>query len=307
VLFHSDPAQVRATCAALTRQTLRPRRVRVHLNEARDEEVAALTAELPTSLAWTVTASTDNRGYCRAHNDQLRASTGDAADAVLVLNPDVVLAPDALELLVKAAEEYGAPCLLGPLLELGGARMEPTGLIDSAGIRWTRSGRHLDALQGQPLAKAPRATVAVSGMTGACILVPRDAYAVITAVGGEFFDEHFVAYREDAELGLRCTRLGIRCLLVPAATARHARRLRGTSRGLSPAINRLGVQNRMLIRFKHGRSRPGTWPLPTLRDLVVVLAVLTRERSSFPGVVSAVRLRGVMRSKGRLLTRATRA
>lgn len=306
MLFHSRREQVVATCEALSQQTRRPDLVRIHLNDASDAEAAELAGHLPSTVRWQVAASQENRGFSGAHNAHLAAAQRHGVDAVLVLNPDVALAPDALEVLIAAAEACSAPCLVGPLLELAEDDMGPTGLIDSAGIRWTRTGRHLDDLQGAPLALAPRATTVVAGLTGACLLVPAAAHRAITVASGEFFDEDFFAYREDAELGLRCRRLGVECLLVPAATGRHARRLRGTSRNVSADINRLGVQNRLLIRFKHGRWRPGTWPLPTLRDLVVAGAALTAERSSRPGLTRALRLRRLMREKSRRLDLARR-
>jgi GT2 family glycosyltransferase len=130
------------------------------------------------------------------------------------------------------------------------------------------------------------------------MLVGRNAYERLVAATGEFFDESFVAYREDAELGLRANRLGVECWLVPAARGLHVRRQRGTARGIDVHIDRLGVRNRFLIAFKHGRSRPGFLPLVLARDALVIAGVLVRERSSISGLKDAWRLRHAMRSKG---------
>ena len=130
----------------------------------------------------------------------------------------------------------------------------------------------------------------VRGLTGACLWVPRAAYEQIVDATGELFDEDFLAYREDAELGLRAERIGVAQVVVPSAVALHGRALRGTTRG-NPVLDRLGVQNRFLIAFKHGRHRPGAWLGAPLRDLLVVGGVLTRERHSLPGLRAAWRLR----------------
>lgn len=135
-------------------------------------------------------------------------------------------------------------------------------------------------------------------------MVPRRAYELIVARTGEFFDGDFFAYREDAELGLRAAMLGVTSWVVPAARACHARTLRGNARGVSPHIDRLGVRNRFLIAFKYGTRRPGGWFGAPLRDFAVLAAVMLRERSSWPGVCEAWRLRGRMRQKRALLTSA---
>ena len=46
-----------------------------------------------------------------------------------------------------------------------------------------------------------------------------------TRVAGEYFDEDFFAYREDADLAWRAQLLGWSCLYVPEAIARHGRRV----------------------------------------------------------------------------------
>lgn len=147
--------------------------------------------------------------------------------------------------------------------------------------------------------------IAVAGISGACILVPRVAHDRIVSATGEFFDEDFIAYREDAELGLRATVLGVSSYLVPSARGRHGRALRGTERGRDSAIDRLGVRNRFLIAFKYGFQRPGGFWRGLLRDVVVVVGVLVRERSSAPGLIEAWHLRHRMREKAARLRGAT--
>ncbi len=304
--FHSDPALLPLTAAGIGAQTHRPWRTLVHVNDATGDEERAVEAGFAAAPDVSVSASHDNLGFAGGHNRALKLLFDGGAEAVLVLNPDLRLAPDALHELWTVARSAGGRCLTGPLLELGEEGLRPTGLIDSAGIRWTRTARHLDALQGEPLSHAPAEASVVAGLTGACVLVPREAYDAVVEASGEFFDADFVAYREDAELGLRCQALGIPCLLVPAARGVHGRGLRGTSRSSSAAVNRLGVQNRFLIRFKHGHRRPGNAVLSSARDVVVLAGAALVERSSWAGVRSAWSLRPAMRAKRRLLDRHRR-
>ncbi|HEU0131437.1 MAG TPA: glycosyltransferase [Mycobacteriales bacterium] len=297
VLFHTDPALAARCVAALRAQDPPPERVHVVCN---DDAAGAGAADL---AGVTVEAHAANLGYAGGHNAALAALFAAGLDAVLVVNPDAVPAPDAVARL--AAFTGDRAVLAGPLLELLRPDGTPEGLVDSAGIRWTASARHLDARQGSPLANAPVAPAEVAGISGACLWVTRAAYERVVAASGEFFDEEFVAYREDAELGFRARLLGVPSWLVPDARVGHGRALRGTTRAVAPHVNRLGVQNRFLIAFKYGRRRPGRLPAALARDAVVVAAVLLRERSSLPGLRRAWALRGTQRAKGRRVLAAS--
>jgi GT2 family glycosyltransferase len=304
VLFHSDLCQLDRTLRSLAGQTLPPSTISIHVNEATAEELARVTQLVGPDV--TITSSMTNDGFAGAHDAALDRLFEAGAGQVLVLNPDLVLAPTMLEQLVTACRDRPGT-LLGPVLLLADPTTgETEGLIDSLGIRWTRSGRHLDARQGETASLVPDQPVRVAGISGAALFVDRAVHDGIVARSGEFFDADFIAYREDAELAFRAELLGIESWLVPSAVGLHVRRLRGTSRATSPAVNRLGVRNRFLIAAKYGRRRPGSGPYPWARDLVVLLGVILRERSSWPGVTDAWRLRRRMRAKGLRVLAASR-
>jgi GT2 family glycosyltransferase len=304
VLYRSAIPPLLAGLRALAAQTLPPASIAVHANASTQSELDAVRASIADAagpVTVHLTSSTDNQGFSGAHNRGLAQLFTDGCTAVVVHNPDLVLEPTALAELHTAEQRVGAPALLGPLLELADAEsLAGLGLVDSLGIRWTRSGRHLDDGQGAALPALTADPRPVAGISGACLYVPRAAYDVVVGVSQEFFDEEFIAYREDAELAYRASLLGVPSYLVPAARGRHVRRLRGTTRG-DPMIDRLGVRNRFLIAAKYGRQRPGGAFGPLLRDGVVVMGTLLRERSSLPGLADAWRLRRQMRAKGRVV------
>jgi GT2 family glycosyltransferase len=294
------------TVRAVAVQLQPPGLIRVHANSASIDETAQLREALnplrgPSELE--VTSSLDNLGFSRAHNIAMTEMFDRGYDGVLVLNPDLVLDRAALEALGAAEAAADQPALFGPLLELADPlTLAGTGLIDTAGIVWIFGGRHVDALQGRPLAEAPTEPIPVAGISGACLYVGRRAHATVIAAGPpEFFDEDFIAYREDAELAYRANLLGVHSWLIPQARGRHVRRLRGTRRGDDAAIDRLGVRNRFLIAFKYGRARPGGMPAGLARDAMVVAGVLLVERESLTGLREAWALRKKMRAKGRSL------
>jgi GT2 family glycosyltransferase len=310
VLWHPDWRVVGWTLDSLAAQRS-PVRLHVFANDDPDGTVVArvLVCAQASDVAIESTHSdARNIGFAGAHNVLLDAVFAGDATAAVVLNPDVGLEPDALATLTGFRPAQDVPWLAGPLLELAAPdTLDAEGVIDTAGIRWTRGARHLDTLQGEPVSAAPSRPRRVDGISGACLLVTRAAYERIVGATGEFFDNDFIAYREDAELALRAAALGVESWLVPAARGLHVRTSRGTSRGVSQTIDRLGVRNRFLIAFKHGRHRPGGHFGAIVRDVIVVLGVLVRERSSLSGLREAWSLRRPMRAKGQRMREAARS
>lgn len=301
VLYVEVDPSLSDVLAALAAQTTSVE-VAVHLNVGDIKDLDPLA--VPPGLRLTRSASANNIGFAEGQNRLLARAFDEGATAVVVHNPDVVLEPEAVGELVAAAAALRAPGLLGPVLELADpGTYESESCIDTLGIRWTRTARHLDIGQGTALPRLPGNPMRVAGVSGACMLVTREAYDAVVGRTGEFFDEDFIAFREDAELGFRAALVGIPSYVVPAARGLHARSNRGTTRGRSEHIDRLGVRNRFLIAFKYGVHRPGGVVGPFLRDVVVITGVLLRERSSLPGLREAWALRHHMREKGRRVLR----
>ena len=105
--------------------------------------------------------------------------------------------------------------------------------------------------------------------------------------GGEYFDEAFFAYREDADLAWRAQWLGWRCLYVPGARAYHVRRVLPERRAELPAdINMHSFKNRFLLRIKNmdaGTNLRFLLPI-TARDLAAFAYVCVREPSSLKAI-----------------------
>lgn len=224
-----------------------------------------------------------NRGFAAAANQGIRASAG---EFVVLLNPDVFLEPHYLRTLHDELEKRGAPwgSATGKLLRGLGTSIEPTELIDSKGIRMTRSGRHLDIGNGEPDRKESPDPVEVFGVSGAAAMYRR-SFLEDVAIDGECFDEDFFAYREDADLAWRGQLRGWRALYMPTARAYHVRRVTPEVRSsLPPELNFHSVKNRFLLRLKNEGSYLALRhaPFELGRDLMVAGATLTIERSSFP-------------------------
>jgi GT2 family glycosyltransferase len=225
----------------------------------------------------------DNLGFAAAQNQAIRASK---SDWVLVLNPDVILKPDFLERLLavgRSDREVGTVC--GRLMALG-RDLKPieAPLIDTAGIYFTPSLRHLDRGWRQPDTGQYRQREYVFGASAAAALYRRDMIVDVSEEG-DFFDPDFFSYREDADVAWRAQLLGWHCLYVPDAVGHHVRSVGPDNRRRVPAVlNMHSVKNRILMRVKNmtGGIYRKFWLPATMRDLLVLGGCLLWEQRSLP-------------------------
>jgi GT2 family glycosyltransferase len=164
----------------------------------------------------------ENVGFGRGINQAIAACS---AERVLVMNPDCQLSTGALPVLTAMLDAdphcaVVAPRILNPDgTPQGNARGDPdmlTGLFGrTSALRRTLPS--LDVARRNVItATANDQSVTVDWVSGACMLVRRDAFA---AVGG--FDERYFMYWEDADLCRRLRLRGYTIRYVPAVTAMH--------------------------------------------------------------------------------------
>ncbi len=240
--------------------------------------------EMARSLAPAVRllALPQNVGFAAAMNAGIEATSG---RYVLALNPDCRLEPDFSAVLAQrldARSDVGSAS--GRLLRAQRAGLLPTDRLDSAGIVFTATGRHFDRGSQERACGRYLAEEEVFGASGAAGFYRREALERAKISTG-YFDGDFFLYREDADLAWRLHRLGWKCLYVPAAVAYHRRyNLPEHRRRMPPAVNFHSVKNRFLLRINNqSLGHFAATFFPTLaRDLVVLAACLTVERSSLP-------------------------
>ena len=171
----------------------------------------------------TLVRSPGNVGYGRAVNLGTTSATSDER-WYLICNPDVVATPGTVGALLAAGRENPRAGALGPrVLDPDGtiypsARALPsirTGIGHAllSGVwpsnPWTRRYQQRDVSKSE-------STAAVGWLSGAFLLVRREAFE---AVGG--FDPDFFMYFEDVDLGRRLARAGWSNLFVPDAEVMH--------------------------------------------------------------------------------------
>lgn len=174
-----------------------------------------------------------NLGFARANNLGIRAT---ASELILLLNPDTIVPPDAIDRLVARLDRSADVAAIGPRIvdqqgaaELSnGARVTP----------WREAGRKTVtglAARGNAAARRwidrqTREEREVEWVTGACLLVRR---ADAEAAG--LMDERFFLYFEDVDLCAALRANGRRILFSPVAEIVHLRGRSETGHGRARA------------------------------------------------------------------------
>jgi GT2 family glycosyltransferase len=290
VVAWDDAEDVGACLAALDAQDHPALEVVVVDNASTDGTVAAIEAHLagPLRHPARLVRNARNLGLCGAVNRVLDGPTG---EAVLLVNPDAVLAPDCVRRLVAAlvAEpRCGSvqPRLLQPA-DGGPDRIDTTGHVRTRPRLVLNRGQGLVADAHRPPAGP------VDGASGAAVLHRRamlDDVARRGEGGTEWLTEDLVAYFDDVELDLRARLRGWTAWYAPDAVGRHARA--GASRRRPRRVHALNVANHLLVTVG------GEPPRALLRDLPLVLPVWVarlalaalRRPAAFPAVVWRLRL-----------------
>jgi GT2 family glycosyltransferase len=194
----------------------------VVVDNASTDGSAGVAEEFPHSR---LIRNTANVGFGRAVN---QAAAVARAPLLLLINPDCRLMPGAIAALRSVLDAEPSCAVVGPRIldpdgaVQGSARGDPDMLTGLFG----RTGALRVLLPFLPVSRrnvvvedavrTPASSVVVDWLSGACVLVRRDAFA---AAGG--FDERFFLYWEDADLCRRLRNRGFDIRYVPGATAVH--------------------------------------------------------------------------------------
>ena len=164
----------------------------------------------------------ENLGFTRPYNQALRVA---GARFLVILNPDTIVHPEALERLMGFLETHPQVGIVGPkVLNRDGSLQKPCRRGDSrpwnAISYFTRLSRlfpkrkffsgylmtYMDEDETHP----------VDGVSGSCMMIRRE---VIDEIG--YLDERFFAYQEDADYCLRARQAGWEVYYYPEAQVTH--------------------------------------------------------------------------------------
>lgn len=275
ILTWNDLRYLPELFASLEHQTYKDVTVRILDNgstDGPDGTVAFITRNHPH---WLAVRNTKNQGFAGGHNQLVRIALeryhGDPANhAILLVNADMILAPNLIAELVDALEEHPEidavqPKILRAFAQSGEADVDATksDILDTTGMMIAKGWRMADRGAGEMDRGQYDDKTDIFAPTGTMMLVRATALADVL-VEGEMFDDDFFTYREDCDFAWRFRRAGHRSRFVPSAKVHHYRGM-------------YGEEKRSLLRrlFDRRKQRPFFAALSTRNQLFVLLKNLT--------------------------------
>lgn len=207
-----------------------------------------------------VVATADNPGFGAGMNRGARET--DAA-RLLLINPDALVEEPIVDALQAIMTEQPDVAVVGPLVR------EPDGSIQASARRfpglttvvagrttWLTRVLPKNRWTTQNLLTGPdvRAPVAVDWVSGACMLVRREAFDQVDG-----FDEGFFLYWEDADLCRRLREAGWRTVYQPAVAVHH---VTGRSSRHVPVAAERAFHTSVLRYFVKHTPAPARWAAP---------------------------------------------
>jgi hypothetical protein len=242
-------------------------------NGSRDDPTPVLQTRYPNAR---ILRNHANLGYGGGNNVGLRAAMAVGATYVLLLNNDVVVAPDTVSRLVAAADSDQQIGMATPVVFYHDRPSE---------IYW--DGGFIDWETGDPWHDSQRLAVKgnlrESEWLDGCALLVR--LAALRDVG--LLDERYFLYFEDAEWSVRSARRGWSNVVTLDAQVWH-KVSRSTGGKTTPAVQFYYARNRYFFLHAHARSVPSiSWKLRYARRLLHEYQALVLDRRGRRAIVSA--------------------
>ena len=222
-------------------------------NASTDGTAAAVRERWPAAR---VIEAGGNLGFAAANNLGIRQTFG---ELVLLLNPDTVVRPGAVDRLVELLDARHDVAVVGPRLVNADGRAELSfGAMISPLAEWRQtilvggSDRHAPLISGY-VDRLTRHERHVDWVSGACLMVRRT-----DADAAGLLDERYFMYTEDVDFCAAIRARGRVVLFTPTAEVVH---LRGQSASTAPRSTEAAYRRSQLAFYE--KHHPG-W-VPVLR------------------------------------------
>lgn len=165
-----------------------------------------------------------NIGFSKGHNELFSELD---SDLFQLINPDLVLTPNYLELMIKTFEDRNIGAGTGKILQFDFKKNQPTDRIDTTGVIIARSGRGRDRGQHEVDKGQYDTKTDLIAVSGASAMYRRSALEDVKYKREdgrvEYYDEDMHSYWEDVDLSWRMAGRGWKIVYNPSAVAYHGR------------------------------------------------------------------------------------
>ena len=219
LLTHGRADTLPALFDSLLSQTDKDWRLMVLVNGASPlvhKEIVEVLHRYDARLDIDFSQCKENLGFAGGHQKLFETHQ---AEYVLLVNDDVVLAPDYIERLRTYLDTHPRVAAVSGLL------LRPDGRVDSLGLMLHASGKVSNKGEGKRDSSQTREPYEVFGVAGTLVLLRREA-VVQASHDGRLFNPTFGSYKEDIELAFRFRASHWTSVVVPLAMAVHHRTFR---------------------------------------------------------------------------------
>ncbi|WP_440602870.1 glycosyltransferase family 2 protein [Bacillus sp. GB_SG_008] len=144
---------------------------------------------------------------------------------VAILNADIILTKDySKKILDNIYQDTKIAGGTGKILKYDFENDISTTVIDTTGISLARNLKAFDRGQGEKDSGQYDSHLDIFGICGAVAIFKKEVLE-LSSVNGEYFDEDFIAYKEDVDLSWRINRFSYKFVYIPHATGYHGRAL----------------------------------------------------------------------------------
>jgi len=195
-------------------------------------------AGLCERAGWQAVLSADNQGFGGGMNAGVARAASLGVDTLLLINPDAVISTEAIDRLIRAAEQ-SPDTIWTPIIRLSDGRTAfAGGTVDL--VRGTLSSRTLPDPAERDL---------VPWLSGACMAL---SMALWQRIGG--FDHDYFMYWEDVDFSVRAHRTGARLAMLGDVVVTHdpggTQRSTSQPSAKSPLYVRYNCRNRLVFAAK---------------------------------------------------------
>jgi GT2 family glycosyltransferase len=250
VTFNVQDVVAQCLTSLVTHPSALPHEVIVVDNGSRDATLDMIRTRWP---AVRTLALERNAGFAAANNAGIQETAAGASPWVLLLNPDTIVPPGAIESLVLRAESFDDVAVAGPRLVDAEGRPElswgpmPGPLNEARQKRLWQAYERNETWAVEEVARRTSSESFPDWVSGACLLVRRS-----DAERAGLLDDRYFMYLEDADFCAAVRALGKRVLFTPAATITH---LRGRARAGTPDAAEAGYRRSQLAFYRKHHPR----------------------------------------------------
>lgn len=256
ILTYNSRDNIELLLTSIKNQTFQDFEIIVIDNASQDKTVQFIKENYPKIK---IIVNTENYWFAKGNNIGIRQARG---EYILICNDDVKLDSNCLQYLVDDLNndlEIGA--ITGKILRL--TDDSEYSIVDCAGLKKTLCRKYINIGENQPDLGQFDDYKSIFGVSGAFLVARKQALENVK-YENEYFDEDFIAYKEDIDLSYRLRKKGWKIIYEPKAVIWHKRSTKKDDlrKNKNKLIKAYSYRNHLWVLIKNEKPIYGIFILP---------------------------------------------